>query len=207
MAVVSSRQVLRLQKCDTRCDAGVDGCAWQRGRTGSVCMSNDTNSTNPALKAVILAAGKDATTADGQSLVLKKLGDHTIVEYVVQTRCRWSRPRTFTWSWDTGSRKCAITSVRSFITWSRRSRVGTGDAVLQVCEDAPGLRGQPADPLRRHALVSSGIDSGVAQSTPPEAGPPDAADRGSGQAHALWANHSQRRRADHRHHRGHRSDT
>ena len=55
---------------------------------------------------------------------------------------------------------------------------GTGDAVLQVCETIPGIRRQPADPLRRHAAVSSGIDSGTAQSAPPEASTSDAADRG-----------------------------
>ena len=47
-------------------------------------MSNDPEVSKTPLKAVILAAGKDATTAEGQSLVLKKLGDQTVLQYVVQ---------------------------------------------------------------------------------------------------------------------------
>ena len=37
-----------------------------------------------SLKAAILAAGKEATTRDGEPLVLKKLGDHTVLQYVLQ---------------------------------------------------------------------------------------------------------------------------
>ena len=168
-------------------------------------MSNELNANKTPLKAVILAAGKDATTAEGQSLVLKKLGDHTIVEYVVQNALQVAgREDVYV---VVGYRQQEVRDHLGpkFHYVEQEKPRGTGDAVLQVCEDTAGVRRQPADPLRRHSAVSSGIDSGAAQSAPPEAGPPDTADRGDRQADAVWANHSQRRRTDHRHHRRHRS--
>jgi hypothetical protein len=51
----------------------------------------DTNKLKP-LKAVILAGGKDATTAEGHSLMLKKLGDYSVVQYVLQNALQVVRP-------------------------------------------------------------------------------------------------------------------
>jgi phosphomannomutase/UTP-glucose-1-phosphate uridylyltransferase len=47
-------------------------------------MAKNTSRVSSELKAVILAAGKEAITADGQPLVLQRLGDRSILECVVQ---------------------------------------------------------------------------------------------------------------------------
>lgn len=46
-------------------------------------MTNDPT-RNPKLKAVILAAGKEAISADAEPMVLQTLGDRSIIDYVVQ---------------------------------------------------------------------------------------------------------------------------
>ena len=55
-------------------------------------MAKDTKHNDKQLKAAILAAGQDATTAGGQSLVLNKLGEQTVVEYVVQNALQLLAP-------------------------------------------------------------------------------------------------------------------
>ncbi len=47
-------------------------------------MSNPESAPNPKLKAIILAAGKEAITADAEPMVLQTLGDRKIIDYVVQ---------------------------------------------------------------------------------------------------------------------------
>jgi len=47
-------------------------------------MSNITPFAKAGLKAVILAAGQEAITADGQPLVLQTLGDRTVLDCVIQ---------------------------------------------------------------------------------------------------------------------------
>ena len=39
---------------------------------------------HPALRAIILAAGKDAITEDGRPLILQPLGDRSVLEHVIQ---------------------------------------------------------------------------------------------------------------------------
>ena len=141
-------------------------------------MSNELQLlTEMPLKAVILAAGKDATTtAEGQSLVLKKLGDHTIVEYVVQNALQVVAPSDIYVVVGYRQQEVRDHLGPKFHYVEQEKPRGTGDAVRQVCEATAGVRRQPADPLWRHAAVSSGIDSGAAESASSETGPPDAAD-------------------------------
>ena len=47
-------------------------------------MSNVGSALNPELKAVILAAGKEAITADAKPIVLQPLGDRKIIDYLVE---------------------------------------------------------------------------------------------------------------------------
>ena len=47
-------------------------------------MSNIVSSLNSELRAVILAAGKEAITADAEPMVLQTLGDCNILDCVVQ---------------------------------------------------------------------------------------------------------------------------
>jgi phosphomannomutase/CTP:molybdopterin cytidylyltransferase MocA len=47
-------------------------------------MPATTPSSHPDLKAVVLAAGKDAITADGGSLMLESLGDRTVLDCVME---------------------------------------------------------------------------------------------------------------------------
>jgi phosphomannomutase len=104
-------------------------------------MSNEWNAKKIPLKAVILAAGKDATTTEGQSLVLKKLGDNTIVGYVVQNALQVAAPE------DTyvvvGYRQQEVRDHLGpkFHYVEQEKPLGTGDAVLQVSNILPDFDG------------------------------------------------------------------
>ena len=104
-------------------------------------MSNELNGNKTPLKAVILAAGKDATTADGQSLVLKKLGDHAILQYVVQNALQVAGPD------DTyvvvGYRQQEVRDHLGpkFHYVEQEKPRGTGDAVLQASKTLPEFDG------------------------------------------------------------------
>src|SRR5271169_3858467 len=104
-------------------------------------MSNDLNANKPALKAVILAAGKDATTADGQSLVLKKLGDHSIVEYVLQNALQVARPEGIYVVVGYRQQEVRDHLGPKFHYVEQEKPRGTGDAVLQVCKTLPEFDG------------------------------------------------------------------
>lgn len=43
-----------------------------------------TTHERPGLRAIILAAGKDAITPDGRPLILQPLGDRSVLEHVIQ---------------------------------------------------------------------------------------------------------------------------
>src|ERR1035437_5538559 len=68
---------------------------------GSVVVHNSPQSveridqeteTTPALRAVILAAGKDAIDVDGRSILLKRLGDSSILARVVRNALEFVPP-------------------------------------------------------------------------------------------------------------------
>ncbi len=104
-------------------------------------MSNELDATRTPLKAVILAAGKDAITGDGQPLVLKKLGDYSILKYVVQNAQQVAGPE------DTyivvGYRQQEVRDHlgTKFHYVVQEKPLGTGDAVRKVCETLPEFEG------------------------------------------------------------------
>ena len=95
-------------------------------------MSDEVKVNKMPLKAVILAAGKDATTAEGQSLVLKKLGDHTIVEYVVQNALQVAAPDDIYVVVGYRQQEVRDQLGPKFHYVEQEKPRGTGDAVLQV---------------------------------------------------------------------------
>src|SRR5271157_664229 len=104
-------------------------------------MSNELNANKMPLKAVILAAGKDATTAEGQSLVLKKLGDHSILEYVVQNALQVAAPENIYVVVGYRQQEVRNHLGPKFHYVEQEKPLGTGDAVRRVCEAIPDFDG------------------------------------------------------------------
>ena len=104
-------------------------------------MSNDVNFKKMPLKAVILAAGKDATAADGQSLVLKKLGDHTVLQYVVQNALQVVGPEDVYVVVGYRQQEVRNHLGPKFHYVEQAEPRGTGDAVLQVTKTLPDFDG------------------------------------------------------------------
>ncbi len=104
-------------------------------------MSNDVNFKKMSLKAVILAAGKDATAADGQSLVLKKLGDHTVLQYVVQNALQIVGPEDVYVVVGYRQQEVRNHLGPKFHYVEQPEPRGTGDAVLQVSKTLPDFDG------------------------------------------------------------------
>src|SRR5271169_2325247 len=104
-------------------------------------MSKEMNSKKMPLKAVILAAGKDATTVEGQSLVLKKLGDHSILEYVVQNALQVAAPGDIYVVVGYRQQEVRDHLGPKFHYVEQEKPRGTGDAVLQVSKTLPEFEG------------------------------------------------------------------
>jgi phosphomannomutase/choline kinase len=104
-------------------------------------MSNKLNAKKMPLKVLILAAGKDATTAPGQSLVLKKLGDHTILEYVVQNALQVAAPEDIYVVVGYRQQEVRDQLGPKFHYVEQEKPKGTGDAVLQVSNALPEFDG------------------------------------------------------------------
>jgi len=104
-------------------------------------MSIEPQRNHVPLKAVILAAGKDATTAEGEPLVIKKLGDRTVVEYVVQNALQVVRPEDIYVV--VGYRQLEVRNHLSprFHYVEQEKPLGTGDAVRTVCQTIPDFDG------------------------------------------------------------------
>jgi phosphomannomutase/CTP:molybdopterin cytidylyltransferase MocA len=104
-------------------------------------MLNDPEIEGTPLKAVILAAGKEAATAEGEPLVLKKLGDHTVLQYVVQNARQVVR-REDTYvvvGYRGGEVREHLGSKFHYV--EQEKPLGTGDAVRRVCEAIPDFDG------------------------------------------------------------------
>src|SRR5208283_4985483 len=101
--------------------------------TGMVFMSNDLRDKEIPLKAAILAAGQDATTAGGQSLVLKKLGDQAVVEYVVQNALQVVSPGDIYLVVGYRQQEVRDHLGPKFHYVEQEKPLGTGDAVRRVC--------------------------------------------------------------------------
>ncbi len=100
----------------------------------------DTNKLKP-LKAVILAGGKDATTAEGHSLMLKKLGDYSVVQYVLQNALQVVRPEDIYVVVGYRQQEVRDHLGPKFHFVEQDQPLGTGDAVRRVCETIPDFDG------------------------------------------------------------------
>lgn len=104
-------------------------------------MSNDLESQKTQLKVVVLAAGKDAVTVEGQPLVLKKLGEHAVVEYVVQNALQVVRPEDVHVVVGYCQQEVRNLLGPRFHYVDQEKPLGTGDAVRRVCEAIPEFNG------------------------------------------------------------------
>ena len=197
----------RAEDCDSRDPELVEPASLARvggGEEEHETMATTSDENEKLLKAAILAAGQDATTAEGQSLVLKKLGEQTVLQCVVQNALQVVAPSDV--HVVVGYRQQDVRSHLGpkFHYVEQEQPRGTGDAVRRVCETIPEFDGNLLilygdTPLFRPASIR-----GLLNRHRLEAGAPDAADGGRRPASAVRAHHPRRRRADHRHHRGDR---
>jgi alpha-D-glucose phosphate-specific phosphoglucomutase len=104
-------------------------------------MANDSNHEPLELKAAILAAGKDATTGDGEPLVLKKLGDHTVLQYVVQNALQVVAPSDIYVVVGYRAEEVREHLGAKFHYVCQEETRGTGDAVRRVTESLPEFVG------------------------------------------------------------------
>src|SRR5450755_4937620 len=104
-------------------------------------MAKDSNSDGKQLKAAILAAGQDVTNAGEQSLVLKKLGEHTVVEYVLQNALQVVAPSDVYVVVGCRQQEVRDRLGPKFHYVEQTQPRGTGDAVRQVCESIPDFDG------------------------------------------------------------------
>jgi len=103
-------------------------------------MSN-SRATNTELKVVILAAGKDAITPDGQSLVLQKLGDNSILQCAVQNALQVVSPDGIYIVVGYRADEVRAHLGPKFQYVVQGEPLGTGHAVLQVCKALKAYRG------------------------------------------------------------------
>jgi phosphomannomutase/choline kinase len=108
---------------------------------GSFVMMNDRDTKLKPWKAVILAAGKDATTAEGQPLVLKKLGEHSAVQYVVQNALQLVSPEDVYVVVGYRQQEVREHLGTTFHFVEQDKPLGTGDAVRRVCQTIPDFDG------------------------------------------------------------------
>ena len=102
---------------------------------------NKTQGTSAELKAVILAAGTESVTADGQPLILQPLGDRTVLECVVRNALEVVRDRDIYIV--VGDRQQEVRSLlgEGFHYVVQQEPLGTGDAVLAVLRVLAGFSG------------------------------------------------------------------
>jgi len=104
-------------------------------------MARESNSDGKQLKAAILAAGQEATNTGGQSLVLKKLGEHTVVEYVVQNALQVVAPSDVYLVVGYRQQEVREHLGPKFHYVEQEQPRGTGDAVRRVCDSIPEFAG------------------------------------------------------------------
>jgi phosphomannomutase/CTP:molybdopterin cytidylyltransferase MocA len=92
-------------------------------------------------KAVILAAGQDANTGEGQPLVLKKLGDQTVLQYVVHNALQVVAPKDVYLVVGYKQQEVRDHLGPKFNYVEQPDARGTGDAVRRVCESIPEYEG------------------------------------------------------------------
>lgn len=104
-------------------------------------MSNQSESGAKQLKVAILAAGKEAITADGEPLVLQRLGEQSILQTVVQNALQIVSPADIYVIVGYQQEKIRQHLGSRFQYVVQESPRGTGDAVLQVCKQLDGFTG------------------------------------------------------------------
>jgi alpha-D-glucose phosphate-specific phosphoglucomutase len=103
-------------------------------------MSN-TSTQDPELKVVILAAGKDAITSEGHSLVLQKLGDQSILQCVVQNARQLARPQDIYIVVGYRQEEVRAHLGQDYQYIVQDKPLGTGDAVREVTKRLDGFHG------------------------------------------------------------------
>jgi len=88
--------------------------------------------TEPKLKAVILAAGKEALAADAETMVLQTLGDHKIIDYVVQNALQLVSPDDLYVVVGYQREKVEAHLGPDYHYVVQEEQLGTGHAVLQL---------------------------------------------------------------------------
>ncbi len=88
--------------------------------------------TEPKLKAVILAAGKEALAADAGPMVLQTLGDHKIIDYVVQNALQLVSPDDLYVVVGYQREKVEAHLGPDYHYVVQEEQLGTGHAVLQL---------------------------------------------------------------------------
>jgi phosphomannomutase/UTP-glucose-1-phosphate uridylyltransferase len=95
-------------------------------------MSNQGSPTDPKLKAVILAAGKEAITADAEPMVLQTLGERKIVDHVVQNALQVVSPDDLYIITGYQRQKLQAHLGPEYHYVIQEEQLGTGHAVLQL---------------------------------------------------------------------------
>jgi phosphomannomutase/CTP:molybdopterin cytidylyltransferase MocA len=104
-------------------------------------MSNESEANGKLLKAAILAAGKDANTAAGEPLVLAKLGDQTVLQYVLQNALQVVAPGDVYVVVGYRQQEVRDQLGSKFHYVEQKQPRGTGDAVRRVCAAIPEFEG------------------------------------------------------------------
>jgi phosphomannomutase/CTP:molybdopterin cytidylyltransferase MocA len=111
-------------------------------KTAQVKSRNtSTAESSVGLKAVILAAGKEAITADGQPLVLQKLGERSILQCVVQNALQVVAPEDIyvVVGYHQDAVRAHLGDAYHYVV--QEEALGTGHAVLQVSKLLKGYTG------------------------------------------------------------------
>ena len=103
--------------------------------------NTSTAESSVGLKAVILAAGKEAITADGQPLVLQKLGERIILQCVVQNALQVVAPEDIyvVVGYHQDEVRAHLGDAYHYVV--QEEALGTGHAVLQVSKLLKGYTG------------------------------------------------------------------
>jgi len=104
-------------------------------------MPDNGNHDEEQLRAAVLAAGQDAVTSDGQPLVLQRLGEHTVLQYVMQNVLHVVKPADVYVV--VGYRQSDVREHLGpkFHYVVQEKTQGTGDAVRRVCDTIPDFSG------------------------------------------------------------------
>jgi len=104
-------------------------------------MTSNGNHGEKQLRAAILAAGNDANSSGGEPLVLKKLGERTVVEHVLQNALQVVPPGDVYVVVGYQQQKVREQLGPKFHYVEQEKALGTGDAVRRVCEAIPEFDG------------------------------------------------------------------